>query len=284
MKKFFVAILVLATFITAGSFALVEKAPELDYALSCLEKGNPFLERYNEITGSEIEPLMELGVPYFWGGGDEKLLGHIRTPWDSSTYYKKDRFYMCGFDCSGFTRWVLQKTGKEKHPSLSFMLSHYYDMRDYYLDFDDLSYDEIAKKAQVGDLFVIRYKGGRHIMMFMGTLRDFAYNEENVPEELVPYLEKPLMIHSSKNPDYYKPYEEYIEKTFKISKVVPPEGGCMVSLLDVPVEKTTGSAQVYHRDNYVYYFDLENYHLTVYDMDLITNTRWVRWDKESAKK
>ena len=47
--------------------------------------------------------------------------------------------------------------------------------------------------------------------------------------------------------------------------------------------KTTGSAQVYHRDNYVYYFDLENYHLTVYDMDLITNTRWVRWDKESAK-
>ena len=39
-------------------------SPVLDAALSLLEEGNPFLIRYNIITGSAVQARMPYGVPY----------------------------------------------------------------------------------------------------------------------------------------------------------------------------------------------------------------------------
>ena len=38
-------------------------------ALSLLEEGNFFIDRYNAITGSEVSAVFPLGMPYLWGGG-----------------------------------------------------------------------------------------------------------------------------------------------------------------------------------------------------------------------
>ena len=38
-----------------ANFAEVEKSPVLDAAFSMLEKGNPILEKYNEITGADVQ-------------------------------------------------------------------------------------------------------------------------------------------------------------------------------------------------------------------------------------
>ena len=46
----------------------LEASPLLDSALSLLEEGNFFTARYNEITGSDVQAVFPLGVPYLWGG------------------------------------------------------------------------------------------------------------------------------------------------------------------------------------------------------------------------
>jgi hypothetical protein len=279
MKKVFALTLFLAIIVCASSMALVQKCPELDYALSCLEKGNPFLERYNKITGSEIEPLMELGVPYFWGGRDINQLGHVRSSWQDSKYYKIGSYYMYGFDCAGFTQWVLKSAGRGKHPPISEMLSNTYLMKDKYLNFDDCSYQELEQHLKIGDLLAASYAGGRHVMMYIGTLRDFGYIKSTVPKALSPYLRWPLIMHSSSNAFYYAPYKKHIENTYKITKVIPPDGGCMVSLLGVPVSEATSRAKRYDIDSYSYYFNLGGYALTIYDMDNTLSHRWIRWEK-----
>ena len=42
--------------------------PILNHAFTLLEEGNPFIERYNRITGMDIRARMTLGMPYLWGG------------------------------------------------------------------------------------------------------------------------------------------------------------------------------------------------------------------------
>ncbi len=279
MKKTFTVILLLAVFICSSSRALVGKCPELDYAFSCLEKGNPFVDRYDKITGSDIAPLMELGVPYFWGGRDVNQFGHVRSPWQNSKYYKTGNFYMYGFDCAGFTQWVLKSAGRGRHPSISEMFTNINLMKNRYLDFEKYSYPEIARRAEAGDLLAVKYAGGRHVMMYIGTLRDFGYTKASVPKALRPYLRWPLVIHSSSNAFYYARYKRHIDETYKITKVIPPDGGCMVSILGVPLSEATSRAERYDIDSYSYYFNLEGYALTIYDINSALSRRWIRWKK-----
>ena len=42
--------------------------PILNHAFTLLEEGNPFIERYNRITGMDVRARMTLGMPYLWGG------------------------------------------------------------------------------------------------------------------------------------------------------------------------------------------------------------------------
>ena len=76
----------------------VQQSDLLDAAFSMLEKGNPFLDAYNEITGAGVEARFELGLPYFFGGkhdtsmkGGEPLVFsreplYVKTAWGRGYY------------------------------------------------------------------------------------------------------------------------------------------------------------------------------------------------------
>ncbi|MBQ1861842.1 MAG: hypothetical protein II141_11815, partial [Clostridia bacterium] len=84
----------------------------LEAALSHLEKGNPLLEHYNQVTGRSVEARFELGCPYFWGGRAESRLGTVMNAWQSSPgYYIKGYPYIYGYDCNGFIGWLLRSHG-----------------------------------------------------------------------------------------------------------------------------------------------------------------------------
>ena len=70
MKKLFLAIIIgiMMLSICVCAQAELEKSPLLDAAFTMIERDNIFQRRYNELTGSNVESLFELGVPYFFGG------------------------------------------------------------------------------------------------------------------------------------------------------------------------------------------------------------------------
>lgn len=77
MKKqaaFLLMILFLLGTAISCAQAEVQRNPILDTAFSCLEKDNIFLRRYNELTGADVQPLFEAGIPYFFGGQDTNKL------------------------------------------------------------------------------------------------------------------------------------------------------------------------------------------------------------------
>ena len=56
MRKGFAVLLIMILIgALAPASALVERGLELNAAFSMLEEGNPFLARYNEITGADIQ-------------------------------------------------------------------------------------------------------------------------------------------------------------------------------------------------------------------------------------
>ena len=84
------ALCLTAVLLILSSFARAElRCPELDAALSMLEKGNPFLERYDEVTGADISARYEYGCPYLFAGSSVKDIGTVTRAWDSSIYYKE---------------------------------------------------------------------------------------------------------------------------------------------------------------------------------------------------
>ena len=75
---------------------------------------------------------------------------------------------------------------------------------------------------------------GTHAMMFMGTLRDYGYTEEQLPA-LARYLDHPLMLHCGANPYTYWRFQSLIEGTAdrRISGASPTDGGVGVCILGV---------------------------------------------------
>ena len=69
-------------------------------------------------------------------------------------------------------------------------------------------------------------------MMYIGTLRDYGYTEEQLPA-LAGALDYPLMIQSGSNPYCYFRFKNFLEETedpfFK--KAEPPDGGASVCIL-----------------------------------------------------
>ena len=255
----------------------VEQAPVLDAALSMLEEGNVFLERYNYLTGAEIAARYPLGCPYFWGGRAERKILDLISPWqDTSSYYHPKRLYLYGFDCAGFTMWALQQAGAPQHPSTSALLkpTQYTELE--LTRAERLRGAKRAKALTVGDLVVMRHPNGvNHIALFIGTLRDFGYLPELLPEELQPYVDYPLLIHCTGSSDYYERYEAYLEDTYQ-QRVYPPDGGVIVTLLDVPPE--AAPEQMLTPNNvYKPYFLLEGYKLQVTDLSGEDAVRWIRW-------
>jgi cell wall-associated NlpC family hydrolase len=260
--------------------ALVQPSPVLDAAFSLLEAGNPLLERYNRLTGSAVEAHFEYGVPYFFGGRAFDNILRVMNPWQNSRYYKKQNYYVYGFDCAGLTQWVLRQAGCPTHPGASEILENRQQYADKLLPFDGLPLNSIPLDARAGDLLVLRKPDGYHMMLYMGTLRDYGCLETGLPEPLQCYLDNPLMIHSGENHFYYDRYAAWVAKNIKITKVSLPDGGAMLSVLADTAPSPLKKARVPgETGKEVLYFDLEGYPMTVYDPSRAISSQWVRWAK-----
>lgn len=302
MKSLIALLLAMMTLVSIPALAeegaadLVKQDPLLDAAFSMLEKGNPILEKYNEITGANVEVHFEYGLPYFFGGtydymfkGEQLLFSREpeyakRSCWETTKFYRKNQQYLYGLDCSGYTRWIFNEVGWPRHDSLSGMINQYgkYGKKNHVYSHrkgkEMPPYNELAATLQLGDLLVVKPKeGGRHVMMFIGTLRDYGYTAENAPK-LAEYLDYTLVIHCGPNPMYGSRMQQYLDEHADDSyydKVNIPNGGVCVSLIGVPVE--AAEYQVEDGVDTFYCFDLNGYPLTLWwELDTATSFCWFR--------
>ena len=218
MKKLFSILLLLLTLsgLFSAASAEVERNPLLDAAFSAIEQDNIFQRRYNEITGAEVESLFELGIPYFFGRQTDytgtKLTNvtdlvsnypnyAMRKCLETTKFYRKDQWYIYGFDCSGYTRWIYNQCGYPMHPGLNDMNVKHSEWSHHIFNGGTEwtseskpmpAYNELKDYLQVGDLLNTK-QGARHIMMYIGTLADYGFTAEEVPE-LADYLRpQPLL-------------------------------------------------------------------------------------------
>lgn len=281
------AFLVLAWTLLGTAMAQVEQDPVLDAAFSMLEADNIFLRRYNELTGAEIEAKFEMGMPYFFGGNDDKNLLLSKYPdyykrecLETTKFYRAGQKYIFGLDCSGFTRWVYRQAGKPRHDTLSNMILLYQQYaKNYVFTHRDGAkvpfYSDLHKYLQTGDLFVAKH-GARHIMMYIGTLSDYGFTAEEVPE-LADYLDYPLVIHCGPNPFYGQRFEEFIAANKqKYGDCATTDGGVCVSILGVPMEKAPYQVNVQKKDYSYFLIDDGNYMLMLWDVTECTSWCWFR--------
>lgn len=271
---------------------LVQRNPLLDAAFSMLEKGNPILEAYNRITGADIQPYFEDGLPYFFGGRHEFSFHGItymfykypdyakRNVWEDSGFYVKGRHYLFGLDCCGYTNWIFSEVGWPAHDSLSRILDWYGVYGDRYIhNFRTKEgmppYGKLAETLQVGDMLLAR-KDSNHIMMYIGTLREYGFTAESAPE-LANYLDYALVIHCGRHPDYYHRTKKWVEDHSDdpyYSDVYPTYGGVSVSIVGiVPTD-----APHHEKVEYVHYYwyDLDGYKLTTWEKENATSWCWYR--------
>ncbi len=297
IEKTFALLLAVLTLLSVSAFAeeaeLVKQDPLLDAAFSMLEEGNPFLEKYNEITGAGVEPHFAYGLPYFFGGtydyevkGQQHLFSRApeyakRSCWEQTKFYDKGEVYLYGLDCSGYTRWIFNEVGWPKHPKLSSMINEYgkYGKKNHVYSHrkgkEMPPYGELAETLQLGDLLVAK-EGARHVMMFIGTLRDYGYTAETAPE-LADYLDYTLVIHSGPNPDYGPRMQKYLDEHADdpfYEGVNIPNGGVCVSIIGADIKDAPH--QVEDSNTTYYYFDLNGYRLTIWDLEAATSFCWFR--------
>lgn len=242
------------------SGASIAKTDYLDQAFAMLEEQNSFLLRYNAVTGSEITSLFPTGIPYFWGGRSYSVIMRQYpeyTPfkaWQSSPlYYREGTTYLYGFDCVGFVKAVCSLA---KHPvNIAFkdMFNNCYCYDGNHV-FCKLAHPvpedwtEVAAAMQPGDIMVV-FHPGQHVLMYMGTLRQYGYTEEQLPL-LAKYLDYPLMIQCGEDPSCYLRFTDYIlsSENPEISRATPPDGGVCVTILGVPVEEAEYIISAPHMD------------------------------------
>ena len=220
----------------------------LDAAFTMVEEGNPFQIRYNLLTGADVRSLFPLGVPYFWGGRNyqavcERLpLYTTREAWQSSrAFYLKGTTYIYGFDCVGFVKNVYALTGRKIAGTLAERGDQAYCAAGAHIFCDDAhplpeDWTEAARQMRVGDIMLIHHPG-LHVMIYMGTLREFGYTADQLPA-LAGYLDYPLMLHCGQNHYSYQRFQSLIEAAAdpKLEEVSPTDGGVGVCILGVDKE------------------------------------------------
>ena len=288
MKKIMAILLMSVALLGIFSFgaqAEVQRDPLLDAAFSLIEEGNIFLERYNQITGADVEAKFVNGVPYMFGGkGDDLFLSQYpnyakRKCWETTKFYRKNSVYIYGLDCSGYTQWIYAQCGRPAHDSLSNMIlkweyerngQHLYNHRK---GNEMPPYNELKDHLIVGDLLVGK-NGARHIMMYIGTLADYGFTAEEVPE-LANYLDYPLVIHSGPSPVYGARFDKVIaENPTLYGNCKTTNGGVQVSILGVPMKEAPYQEHVQIDD--FSYFMLEDTVMTIWDLPGCTSFCWFR--------
>ena len=112
--------------------AEVERNVLLDNAFKMLEEGNIFIERYNQITGANVEVILPSGLPYFFGGKDyDRVLKNLPRYGkgvcnETTTFYRKGKTYPYGLDCQGYIYAVRSESGMVGISPLNFMYSPTY--------------------------------------------------------------------------------------------------------------------------------------------------------------
>ena len=300
------------------SLPTVARNPYLDIALSCLEEGNPILTRYNELTGADIQPMLKTGMPYYYGGQDFSRLLTVGSLWETSRYGIKGQKYIYGFDCVGYVRYIQTQMGDELIPSLSEMiLKRTGQYKDYVLtDLMELTapfslkwnsdailiapgvrlkkprkypdveteretYAKIATLLEPGDMFTANH-GGRHVMMFIGTLAQYGFTADTAGE-LGAYLDYPIFINCVWNPDYVDRMAAYIAEEGLNAQ--PNRGGVCLTILGPRTEDAPHmipDTERTQRPKNFYYFDLNGYHLSL--LDLSTATSYVWWRTPADKR
>lgn len=293
IKRLIALVLVLMS-LNIPAMAELEQSPILDAALSMLEEGNVFLERYNALTGSEVEARFTYGAPYFFGGKHDQMIDGVplvfshepgyakRVIWEQTRFYDKGKYYLYGFDCSGFTQWVYSEVGYPEHPPLDQMILNYgkYGKNNHVYSHrkgkEMPAWDELASTLQVGDLLVGKNRA-RHVMMFIGTLRDFGFTEEEVPE-LAAYLDYALVIHCGPNLMYGPRMQEWLDAHADdpyYDGVLTPDGGVAVSIIGVPFEDAPYQEHVDITD-FAWFELADGYKLTIWDLPACTSFCWFR--------
>ncbi len=261
----------------------VLKDPSLDAALPMLEEGNPFLERYNLITGSMLTPYLPAGIPYFIGGRDmNTILRNMPTEyvlwyaWQNSLYYRDGAMYFYGLDCVGFIRKVWTDILNPGFVSASDLLWNS-EWRHIASGFgrDPQGWEEWARLLNPGDVLVTQSSHGFHMMMFMGTLRSFGYTAEEIPR-LSEYLDYPLVIHCGVNAAYADRFYA-LKQTgpWRYSLATVPDGGVTVSLLGAAWE--TAPCRVHQQLQDTAWYPLpDGTWLTVIDWSQVNRWCWCR--------
>jgi len=215
----------------------VRRSAILDTAFSMLEEGNPFLERYNIITGAEIQPLLNYGIPYFYGGRKMNYVlsnapGYI--PWvewqDSQVYYRKDVKYFFGLDCRGFIEYVWKEAGIEKYTIAKEEKRDALDRR--IVSAAAPGRQEWARYAsllETGDVISLLHPG-LHLLFFIGYPGDYGYTEADFPDD-PSVLEYPLVIHCGVNAVYADWFYRLKLGHAGYKTMSVPDGGVSVSLL-----------------------------------------------------
>ncbi len=268
--------------------AEVQKSPFLDAALSALEKDNLFLLRYNELTGSHIDALFELGIPYLFGGTEEGGVFNKypnywkRLCWQDSEFFREGQVYVNGFDCVGFTRWVYHQCHLPAHPPLGDMILNYSDFKNNHIfthrEGQQMPpFEQMKDTLQVGDLFAMKhpYSTYRHIMMYIGTLRDFGFTPEETPE-LAPYLDYPLVAHCGTHPQYGERFQRFIDTHPEdFGNCLTTDGGVQVSILGVPLESAPYHIHVQNTD-FAYFILSDGSWMTALDVFNLSSYCWFR--------
>ena len=255
--------------------ALISKDTLLHTAFSLLEEGNPFQQRYNQIAGDEVQSRLPLGVPYLWGGRTASHLfakepDYVVLPlWTNSrVYYRAGRNYLYGFDCVGFVRWLWEESFQVVLPTLDEMLGM--PERQIMPGTDPTSF---ADRLQIGDLLIMDHPG-RHVSVYIGTLRMYGYTEEVFSEDGI--LDWPLVIHCSVNAQIAGRFQELIENGLpKYRSATVTDGGVCVSII-VPQREKAPSSVLSQEQLTSYYTLPDGTWLTVLPWNEIVRHAWVR--------
>ena len=255
--------------------------PILNEAFRMLEAGNPIALRYGRMTGAEITPLFSAGVPYFWGGQDEKILMErwpeytTRKQWQGThDFYQKDSIYVYGLDCVGYVATTLKNAGMPLGETLNDLGdkkhckagAHLYCSAERPFPED---WKEVAENLEPGDLLALHHPG-RHVMIFIGTLRDYGYTEEQLPA-LAEYLDYPLMIHSGENPMAYQRFDFLTARSEdkKVSRALGSDGGVSLCILGVPGDEAETVVECHERMYNC--FDVEGACVTIFNFGNVSD-------------
>ena len=245
----------------------IEAQRFLNVALTMMDESNPVLLAYNENCGGSVNARFKYGCPYLFAGSNESSLLRPRYASQDSHYYSTSKLYLGGFDCIGFARWVHNQVGMKKLPAISETRNAAKPNR---IDMQDLPSAQWAQNMKVGDCINLANQGGGyHVMIYIGTLRDFGFTAEQVGEQLAPYLDNPLTIHCGMNNYHTAWYTQYL-KDENLTSVTPPDGGVTISILGIPYDSVPNTETMWKGTSNVktfYWFDLLGYNLTVINPD-----------------